>query len=120
MQAKKEEEVVVPSDYNEEDAAAATSATDDVLLDGTVAKQPTPAYNKGLIDFQVFQASNYEKVRTYVHTLSLLYPKGEQRDFITTCILSFGYLRRGVNKILRMHMLSPLLSLLIVFLLLAT
>ena len=69
MQAKKEEEVVVTSDFNEEDAAAAASATDDVLLDGTVAKQPTPAYNKGLIDFQVFQASNYEKVRTYVHTL---------------------------------------------------
>lgn len=55
--------MAVPSDFNEEDAAAAASATDDVLLDGTVAKQPTPAYNKGLIDFQVFQASNYEKVR---------------------------------------------------------
>lgn len=54
--------MTVASDFNEEDAAAA-SATDDVLLDGTVAKQPTPAYNKGLIDFQVFQASNYEKVR---------------------------------------------------------
>lgn len=64
MQAKKEEEVTVPSDFNDEDAAAAASATDDVLLDGTVAKQPTPAYNKGLIDFQVFQASNYEKVCT--------------------------------------------------------
>jgi hypothetical protein len=55
--------VAVASDFNEDDAAAAASASDDVLLDGTVAKQPTPAYNKGLIDFQVFQASNYEKVR---------------------------------------------------------
>ena len=86
MQAKKEEEVVVTSDFNEEDAAAAASATDDVLLDGTVAKQPTPAYNKGLIDFQVFQASNYEKVRTYIHTLRLLSPQGEIHGFITACL----------------------------------
>lgn len=51
------------AEFNEEEAAAAAAEeVDEVGLDGNKRMKDTPHYNKGLIDFQQFNSSNFEKV----------------------------------------------------------